>query len=57
MRSSSRMGVIAKSIPQGCTHVWESGTWGVLIGGWRCVKCGQRSKAADFSCEAPDAQK
>lgn len=31
-----------------CSHEWETGSWGVIVGVSRCKKCGLRSRESDF---------
>lgn len=33
-----------------CTHDWETGNWGVIIGVSKCKKCGKISMESDFIC-------
>lgn len=31
-----------------CKHEWEKGTWGVIFGASRCLKCGSIALSKDF---------
>lgn len=32
-----------------CSHDWETGRWGVIVGVSRCRICGVRSRSEDFA--------
>ena len=39
-------------------HVWESGSWGTIIGVSKCKVCGQVCRSEDFATlDAPGCQK